>query len=175
MDKIKFNQTDNVFTADIKLSGNVVSLTFDGNTPSDDVLISGFVSLNEYNDMVQGNFIDYKTIYNRSGATIELSNNGSIYVEPVIEEVIVPEPTAEELELQRKNNEIMSLESQITSAQSQLDSTDYYFIKTTEETLLNKERSYTDEFLISISTQRDEYRSQINVLQSQLEALMLSL
>ena len=60
--------------------------------PEDDILSSGFNIVNEHNGIVMGDYSDYTTIYRKLDNTVELSNDGSVYITPVIPEPIIPEP-----------------------------------------------------------------------------------
>ena len=114
MEKIRFLNNPNVYDGEVSTRGNVVAIKFDTTLPSEDILTSGFELLNENNGLVQGDYTSYTTIYRTyedNNTLIELSNNGSVYVPPI---VIVPEepepyvPTYEEV-LNNKINELSSV------------------------------------------------------------------
>ena len=80
----------------IKVSNEVISITFIDAIPDDDIVVSGFYIENEYNatDMTGDYYYEYNTIYRKYDDNIqkiELSNDGSIYVEPevVIDNTII--------------------------------------------------------------------------------------
>lgn len=134
------------------------------------VLTSGFVTLNENNFSVQGNYKNYSTIYqlcDDSDRHYKLSDDGSVYVAPEP----IPEqepyiPTPEEIAQQERQNEIQSLVSQITNLKEQLSSSDYKIIKSYEYSLANKEIEYDME---SLHDERQEIRNQINTLEEELQ------
>lgn len=114
MEKIRFLNNLNVYDGEVSVRRNVVAIKFIGTLPPQNTLTSGFELLNENNGLVQGNYITYTTIYRTyedDGMLIELSNDGSVYVPPVI---VVPEepepyvPTYEEV-LNNKINELSSM------------------------------------------------------------------
>lgn len=111
MEKIRFLNDLNIYDGEISVRGNVVAIKFINTLPPQNTLTSGFELLNENNGLVQGNYTAYTTIYRTyedNGMLIELSNDGSVYVPPV---VVIPEepepyvPTYEEV----LNNKISEL------------------------------------------------------------------
>lgn len=113
MEKIRFLNNLNIYDGEISVRGNVVTIKFIGTIPPQSTLTNGFELLNENNGLVQGNYLAYTTIYRTyedNNMLIELSNDGSVYVPPV---VVVPEepepyiPTYEEV----LNNKISELSS----------------------------------------------------------------
>ena len=114
MEKIRFLNNLNVYDGEVSVHRNVVAIKFIDTLPPQNTLTSGFELLNENNGLVQGNYTAYTTIYRTyedDGMLIELSNDGSVYVPPVI---VVPEepepyvPTYEEV-LNNKINELSSV------------------------------------------------------------------
>lgn len=119
MDKVCFLNSENeeeqviVNCRIFKESNNVIKIIFQDIVPSDDILLSGFNIVNEFDNVnMTGNYYhNYNTIFKKIDEyTIMLSNDGSIYVNPAITEIseVKPyEPTEEELqaifENKRKN------------------------------------------------------------------------
>ncbi len=94
MEKIRFLNDQNVYDGEVSVRGNVIALKFTGTLPSTNVLTNGFELLNENNGIVQGIYTTYTTVYRThedDNMLIELSNDGSIYIPPVIP-VSEPEP-----------------------------------------------------------------------------------
>ncbi|MCM1134366.1 MAG: hypothetical protein NC400_02220 [Clostridium sp.] len=115
MEKIRFLNYPSVYNGNVSVHGNIITITFSETIPPQNILTNGFELLNENNGLVQGNYTAYTTIYRTyedNNMLIELSNNGSIYVPPIVIEPEEPEPyvpTPEELEeifKQNKNNKI---------------------------------------------------------------------
>lgn len=107
MEIIRFKNSNNVFLVDIKkISQNVIQIGFTDLVPDD--YLNGFEQLGVYNGVVEGNYLNYTTLYrtyDESPLIIELSCDGSIYVPPVIPEPTPPEPpyvpTLEEIKAQK--------------------------------------------------------------------------
>lgn len=113
MEKIRFLNNLNIYDGEVCVKGNVISIKFFDTLPPQSTLTNGFELLNENNGLVQGNYTAYTTIYRTyedNNMLIELSNDGSVYVPPV---VIAPEepepyvPTYEEV-FDNKINELSS-------------------------------------------------------------------
>ena len=88
-----------------------VKLRFKDEIPSDDVLCSGFEIINEHTgeNISDDYYHKYTTIYRRfdDKMTVQLSNDGSVYVEPEVPEYVEPEPyvpTLEEVKAAKINN-----------------------------------------------------------------------
>lgn len=84
MDKIRFTgDTINIYDADVRyVSNHVVSIQMNV-YPDNSVLLSGFEVLNASNLKVMGDFTAYTTRYRLlPNGTVQLSNDGSTYVDP---------------------------------------------------------------------------------------------
>lgn len=116
LEKIKFVNDSNIYDGFVSFMGqNIVSISFLDILPSADIITSGFELLNEHNMLVQGQFLEYTTIYRiyeDEPTKFELSNDESVYVPPVEEIPEDPEPyipTPEEIQAmlyQNKNYKI---------------------------------------------------------------------
>lgn len=88
MEKIQFLDSERVYDVELVASEHIMSVQFADEVPSKDILVRGFDLLNEHNFEIQGCYEDFKTIYRTyedDANHIELSNDGSVYVEPPIE------------------------------------------------------------------------------------------
>ncbi len=111
MDKIKFNNSSNIYDAVvIHVSRNVLGLRFDNGIQLPlDVVTSGFSLLNENNYEIMGDYSSYVYLYRNCDTTVYLSNDGSAYVEPEPAPEPTPYiPTADEVR-EQKINELSSL------------------------------------------------------------------
>lgn len=115
MSKIVFlKDTSTIYEGEFAQIGeHQIRLIFESVKPSDEVLLSGFNLVNEYNGFIQTKREDYTYIYRlyeNDKLTIELCNDGIEYVTPeIIPDPEPYEPTPEELaELlqQNKKNKI---------------------------------------------------------------------
>lgn len=122
MEKIRFLDSSTIYDVILtRINGSAMQITFtEGIIPN--IVTSGFELLNENNGEIMGNYHGYTTIYRTNeekAYTIELSNNGAIYVEP--EPAPIPEPyvhTPEELEAifqQNKRNKIAESKDMLAS------------------------------------------------------------
>lgn len=101
-----------------------------------------------------------------------MSNDGSVYVEPV---VIIPgseppyEPTEEELAERERQQQISALGEVIADKKQELAETDYIIVKLYEYSLVGKE---CEEYnLDEVHTQRQAIRDEINNLEQELATL----
>lgn len=81
MEKIKFNNSDTTYNCNLVfVKKNVIKIIFDNTVPSEDIILSGFSLLNEYNLEVMSDYSNYTTKYKDSDEdkTFYLST-GEIY------------------------------------------------------------------------------------------------
>ena len=112
-----------------------------------------------------GEYEEYTTLYRAGEGWYELSNDGSVYEEPVIESV---EPTEEELAAMELNAQRASIMAQISSLEKQIADTDYQIIKMYEYSLVGLETEYDIE---ALHAERQALRDRINELEAQLVTL----
>lgn len=149
-------------------NNNLVTIIFDNNRPNNDILLSGYRLLNPsdgFSDMTDDIYINYTTLYRDvDDNTVMLSNDGSVYIEPVIDQY---EPTEEELRAQEKELKIQETKNKISELKAELSSTDYIFIKYAESNIVGE--SITDEYdFKKLHEDRQKIRDNINVLESEL-------
>lgn len=113
-----------------------------------------------------GEYEAYTTLYREGDGWYELSDDGSVYTEPV--EPVQPEPTEEELAEQARQTQISQLTVQINDLKAQIAASDYKIIKTYEYTLLGEQTEYDIE---EVHAERQALRDQINTLETQLAEL----
>ena len=91
MQKIKFLKDGSIHDATLKLTSNRMVCIFNNYSEiTDDLISGGFIELNEHNDIIQGNYEDYKYIYKKEddNSTIILTTvQDDVYVEPEIPSV----------------------------------------------------------------------------------------
>lgn len=105
MEIIRFKGSDEIYLAEVYLvNPNVMGLVFQNEIP--ETYLNGFEQINVGNGVVEGNYLDFKTeyrTYEDEPLKVELSNDESVYVPPVIVEPEPPEepepyvPTLEEV------------------------------------------------------------------------------
>ena len=111
----------------------------------------------------QGEYEAYTTLYRAGEGWYELSDDGSVYTEPVAP--VQPELTEEELARQQQ---ISQVTAQIDDLKARIAASDYKVIKTYEYTLLGEQTEYDME---AVHAERQALRDQINVLETQLAEL----
>ena len=114
-----------------------------------------------------GEYETYTTLFREGDGWYELSNDGSVYVEPVAP--VQPEPTEEELAALARQQQISQVTSQIADLKARIAASDYKIIKTYEYALLGEQTEYDME---TVHAERQALRDQINTLETQLADLI---
>lgn len=114
----------------------------------------------------KGEYEAYTTLFRKGDGWYELSDDGSVYTEPVAP--VQPEPTEEELAEQARQQQISQLTAQINDFKARIAASDYKVIKTYEYTLLGEQTGYDME---AVHAERQALRDQINTLETQLADL----
>lgn len=113
-----------------------------------------------------GEYEAYTTLFREGDGWYELSNDGSIYIEPVAP--VQPELTEEEKAELARQQQISQVTAQIDDLKNRIAASDYKIIKTYEYTLLGEQTEYDIE---AVHAERQALRDQINVLETQLADL----
>ena len=113
-----------------------------------------------------GEYEAYTTLFREGDGWYELSDDGSVYVEPVAP--VQPELTEEELAEQERQQQISQMTAQIDGLKAQIAASDYKVIKTYEYTLLGEQTEYDME---EVHAERQALRDQINTLETHLAEL----
>ena len=93
MSQIYFlNNNELIYNVELANKMGIINIVFSENVPEDSTLTSGFKIINEHNGIVMGDYSDYVTIYRKLDNIVELSNDGSVYVEPDTPEPVTPPP-----------------------------------------------------------------------------------
>lgn len=107
MEKIHFYNTNTIYEGITDLvKKNVIVINFKDTTPTIEEMANGFEILNENNDFVQAEYPDFNTVYRtyeEDSNRIEISNDGEIYVKPVIPTPEPYVPTLEEVKIMKIN------------------------------------------------------------------------
>lgn len=158
------NSTEIVEALVLPISENIVRITSDV-TP----LFEGFyLFLDKEGNypLDKGEYAEYKTLYRVGEGWYELSNDGSVYKDPL---EVIPEELSEEQKAElEKRKQIADISSQISSLKMLISDTDYQIIKTYEYSLVGKESEYDIE---SLHKERQALRDKINELEEQLAEL----
>lgn len=149
---LKYKNEETTYDVEFKkISKNIVEIKGDFPAKED-----GF-TLSRPNMNDDWDYSAYTTIYREVEGGCQFSNDGSVYVEPVIEI-----PTEEELVLMEENQRIANINAQINNLKEQLASTDYKIIKCTECSMVGEEMPYD---VNELHTERQEIRDEINLLE----------
>ena len=146
---LKYQNEETTYDVEFKkISKNIVEIK--GDFPIKDV---GFtLSRPDMNDGWA--YSSYTTIYKELDNGVQFSNDGSVYVEPVI-----PTPTAEELAEIEERERVSAIQNEINELKAQLETTDYKVIKCYEYGAVGIEKPYNVEELHS---ERQAIRDIIN-------------
>lgn len=110
MEKLRFIKSNNVYEGITDFANkHILTIKFNKTIPTSTEFGSGFEILNENNNYVQADYQNFNTVYRTytDDLRIELSDDGSVYIEP--EPIPDPEPyvpTPEELETQFQQNKV---------------------------------------------------------------------
>ena len=100
--------------------------------------------------------------------TYQYSDDGSVYVEPIIEEPIVIEPTEEELRIAKINEQLSTLYSQLSEIESDFSKLDYVGIKIATGRATIEEYAKEITLMNELALQKDALNAQIMVLKGEL-------
>ena len=149
---LKYKNEETTYDVEFKkISKNIVEIK--GNFPIKDV---GFtLSRPGMND--NWDYSEFITVYNEVDSGAQFSNDGSVYVVPV---VLVP--TDEELAEREERERAASIKYEINELKARLESTDYKVIKCMEYSINGLELPYDAQ---EIHAERQAIRDRINELQ----------
>lgn len=143
MEKIFFQNDNKEYKCNIlKVSEHIIKLAFENAYPSD-IITNGFEIHNEHNNTnMSGDYYhSFNTVYRElDSCSVLLSDNGDVYVEPVVPDPEpIPEPTEEELAAQKLAEFNIEKENKIYEMRSACETTIEKGITTSE----GKTYSYT--------------------------------
>ena len=149
---LKYLNEENTYEINFKkISKNIVEII--GDFPIQDL---GF-TLSRVNQNDNWDYSSFTTIYRELDDGAQFSNDGSIYVEPVI-----PIPTAEELAEIEERERIANIENEISELKAKLDASDYKVIKCFECSMVGEEMPYDVQ---ELHAERQVIRDEINMLE----------
>lgn len=111
MEKIRFNNSDTIYECNLLyVKNNVYKIIFSTTLPSVEILLSGFVLLNEYNLDVMSDFSDYTTKYKdtEEDNSVFLST-GEIFNSSLSSDVMDTDKKEEEKELTDEEKEVLKV------------------------------------------------------------------
>lgn len=153
--QLQYQKDNSIYEIEFKkISKNIVEIKGDFPVKED-----GFtLSREEYED--NWDYSTFTTVYKEIENGVQFSNDGSVYVEPVI-----PIPTAEELAEMEEQERIEAIQNEIDELKAQLGSTDYKVIKCYEYGMVGLESPYDVQ---ELHEQRQAIRDIINEKEAEL-------
>lgn len=130
MDKVRIkNETYDVIEVSTPAS-NLLSIRFALNLQAEKIQFGGDIVLMTSGNVECATFSGYETLYKAEKDTLTLSNDGSVYVEPVAESVPEPVELTDEQKAEiEKQEKIRGLENQIAEVDAEFKTLDYIGIK----------------------------------------------
>ena len=130
MDKVRIkNETYDVIEVSTPAS-NLLSIRFALNLQAEKIQFGGDIVLMTSGNVECATFSGYETLYKAEKDTLTLSNDGSVYVEPVAEPVPEPVELTDEQKAEiEKQEKIRGLENQIAEVDAEFKTLDYIGIK----------------------------------------------
>lgn len=175
MQKIRFINNDLEYNVSLKSVDNRIVCAFNSLEDAKSAPITnGFYEINEHNGMIQGDYTQYKYVYNKIDDVtfVMTTDENDVYVEPVTPKPYDPEPyvpTEEKIAEQERQRKIAEISSQINTLKSQLSDTDYIFVKSYETSLVGQT---VDEYdFETLHNERQSIRKHINELETELETI----
>ena len=149
---LKYKNEETTYDVEFKkISKNIVEIK--GDFPIKDV---GFTLSRP--DMNDGwDYSEFITVYKEVDSGAQFSNDGSVYIEPVI-----PIPTDEELAEMEERERIANIKNEISELKAKLDASDYKVIKCFECSMVGEEMPYDAN---ELHTERQAIRDEINLLE----------
>lgn len=168
---LKFLDANKLIPCVVIPQGNIVTLKF-----PDKIIVdtSGFLLyLDEQGqyDIGGEEYIGFRTVYRNDDETAkfngyQLSNDGSVWVEPVPQpDPPIPTPTEEELAEQKRQEDMAERMNQISALKQLIEESDYKIIKAYEYSLVGKECEYD---IQALHDERQNLRNEINSLETEL-------
>lgn len=150
---LKYKNEETTYDVEFKkISKNIVEIK--GDFPIKDV---GFTLSRP--DMNDGwDYSEFITVYKEVDSGAQFSNDGSVYIEPVI-----PIPTDEELAEMEERERIANIKNEISELKAKLDASDYKVIKCFECSMVGEEMPYDVQ---EIHAERQTIRDRINELET---------
>lgn len=171
---LKFLDANKLIPCVVIPQGNIVTLKF-----PDKIIVdtSGFLLyLDEQGqyDIGGEEYIGFRTVYRNDDETAkfngyQLSNDGSVYVDPVPQpDPPIPTPTEEELAEQKRQEDMAEQMNQIAVLKQLIEKSDYKIIKAYEYSLVGKETEYD---ISTLHLERQSLRDEINLLENEISLL----
>lgn len=128
MEKIRINDVTYDILAIGCPAGNLLQIAF-GQLP-ENIEFTGTIELLTEGEELCASFEGFRTVYRSEDNIVTLSNDGSVYTEPVPEpDPVEPEPTEEQKKEQERLVKVAETESRIAAIDAEFRTLDYIGIK----------------------------------------------
>lgn len=152
----------------IEKDGNLLKIMFSSET--DNIKFAGTMDLLTAGGELEATICGYTTVYKVDGSTVVLSNDGSVYTEPVSEpDPVTPELTEEQKQEQERLAKVAETESKIAAIDAEFKTLDYIGIKIATGRATIDE--YKDEIarMTELADEKNELETKLTDLQSTKE------
>lgn len=152
----------------IEKDGNLLKIMFSSET--DNIKFAGTMDLLTAGGELEATICGYTTVYKVGGSTVVLSNDGSVYTEPVVEpEPEQKQPTDEEKAEQERQDKIVDTESRIAAIDAEFRTLDYIGIKIATGRATIEEYKAEITHMNELADEKNELETQLTDLQKEVE------
>lgn len=166
MEKIRINDdvTYNILAISCP-AGNLLRIVFE---QLPDIEFAGTIELLTEGEELCASFEGFSTVYRSEDNIVTLSNDGSVYTEPVPEpDPVEPEPTEEQKKEQERLTKVAETESKIATIDAEFKTLDYIGIKIATGRATVDE--YQDEIarMTELADEKNELETELATLQEE--------
>lgn len=154
----------------IEKNGCLLKIMFPEDAETGEISFCGSMDLLSSGGELEATICGYTTVYKVDGSTVVLSNDGSVYTEPVSEpDPVTPELTEEQKQEQERLAKVAETESKIAAIDAEFKTLDYIGIK------IATGRATTDDYkteiarMSELADEKNELETQLTDLQSTKE------
>ena len=152
----------------IEKDGNLLKIMFSSET--DNIKFAGTMDLLTAGGELGATICGYTTVYKVDGSTVVLSNDGSVYTEPVSEpDPVTPELTEEQKQEQEQLAKITETKSKIASIDAEFKTLDYIGIKIATGRATVEDYKTEIARMSELADEKNELETQLTDLQSTKE------
>lgn len=152
----------------IEKDGNLLKIMFSSET--DNIKFAGTMDLLTAGGELEATICGYTTVYKVDGSTVVLSNDGSVYTEPVSEpDPVIPELTEEQKKEQERLAKVAETESRIAAVDAEFKTLDYIGIKIATGRATVEEYKTEIARMSELADEKNELETQLTDLQSTKE------
>ena len=152
----------------IEKDGNLLKIMFSSET--DNIKFAGTMDLLTDGGELEATICGYTTVYKVDGSTVVLSNDGSVYTEPVSEpDPVIPELTEEQKKEQERLEKVAETESRIAAVDAEFKTLDYIGIKIATGRATFEDYKTEIARMSELADEKNELETQLTDLQSTKE------